>query len=220
VGTTRARKGVPWHKNAEVPNRLGSKWRDQGARRAQETQTLGFARMETLRAVLGPRLLASPPVGYDKKRLRISADRLPGLATALTTKIRRYNLLRDNAGFDAGRPRIAERLSAITEQISHLRRSIPFVGADDGLARDIEELSSKVGMLAAQVRLLRDVNEVAPQPKYARRIQQLRDGVASVLETVSELTLGGVIVDIADRETELLGLPPRPIPGDDEGSES
>lgn len=157
-------------------------------------------------------------MGYYKKQLRVSADRLPSLAVGLTTKIRRYNLLLSNRGFDAEIPRIDRRLSAIAEQISGLHRSIPFVEADDELVQDVEELSSKVGMLVSQVRLLRNVNEVAPQPEYARLIQQLRGDVASVLESVSKLTLGGVIVDIVDRETALFGLPPRPIPEDDEDS--
>lgn len=166
-------------------------------------------------------VLASPPVAaYEKKLLRISADRLPGLAMRLTAKIRRHNLLVDNPGFDAEIPGVYRRLSAIEEQISDLQRGIPRVEPDDGLMQDIEELSSKAGMLAAQVRLLKNVNEVAPQPEYAHLIRQLRDGVASALESVTDLTLGGTIVDIVDRETALLGLPPRPIPEDDEGSDS
>jgi len=63
--------------------------------------------------------------------------------------------------------------------------------------------------VAAQVRLLKHVNEMAPRPTYAERLRTIQRDVADAVHSLRALELGGLTVELVDEESALFGLPPR-----------
>lgn len=86
----------------------------------------------------------------------------------------------------------------------------PPLESDDELEHQLEALVSLASKVAAQLRLLKHVNEMAPRATHAGRLRTIQRDVADLVHSLRALELGGLTVELVDEEARCSGFPHAP----------